>query len=76
METVTINIPASSQVDLADIQRKLSLYAEFLVESLKRRKTQTTHSEPLSSIYGIAKIEEETTLEKLKEEAFAEKFKL
>ncbi len=73
MTTLTIKIPESNKIDIAEIQKKLSVYAECLVESLKNKKMQS--SESLSSIYGIGKIEGET-LESLKEEAFAERFKI
>lgn len=75
MATLTIKIPASNPMDIAEIQKRLSVYAECLVKSLKNKKIQTTPSESLSSIYGIGKLDGET-LENLKEEAFSERFKI
>ena len=47
-------------MDIAEIQKKLSVYAECLVKSLKNKKIQTTPSESLSSLYGIGKLDGET----------------
>ena len=40
MTTLTIKIPESNKIDIAEIQKKLSVYAECLVESLKNKKMQ------------------------------------
>ena len=40
MATLTKKIPASNPMDIAEIQKKLSVYAECLVKSLKNKKIQ------------------------------------
>lgn len=76
MATLTITIPEVSTLDLAEIQSKLSTYADFLTHSLKQKNAVKKKSASLSSIYGIAHIDENESLETLKKEAFTEKFNL
>lgn len=75
MATLTINIPDSNKIDVGELQRKLSVYAEALMKSLKNNDANKS-SESLSSIYGIGKIDTEESLDSLIEEALSERFRL